>query len=120
MFRIRSSKVFIIVLVIMVFATTAYAFAASNTVPTSNAGEGSAAIGGYTVTSVTYTYSTANPSIITFVDFDIAPAAVKAGVGFNAGTLTDCGALSAGGTHAHCPVNQGVLGATSLRVVASD
>jgi len=120
MFRFRSSKMFIVVLVIMAFATTAYAFAASNTVDASNAGEGSAAIGGYDVTNVTYTYSTANPSMITFVDFDIDPPATKAGVGFNAGTLTDCGALSAGGAHAHCPVSQDVLGATSLRVVASD
>ncbi|CAG0988007.1 hypothetical protein ANAEL_02131 [Anaerolineales bacterium] len=121
MFRLRSSKMFAIVLVIMAFATAAYAFAASNTVPASNAGEGSAAIGGYTVTNVTYTYSTANPSMLTFVDFDIAPAATKAGVSLVTGaTLTDCGALTAGGTHAHCPVNVSVLSADMLRVVASD
>ena len=121
MFRFRSSKMFVLVLVIMAFATAAYAFAASNTVPASNAGEGSAAIGGYTVTNVTYTYSTANPSMLTFVDFDISPAATKAGVSLVTGaTLTDCGALTAGGTHAHCPVNVSVQSADRLRVVASD
>ena len=121
MSHFRSSKMFVIVLVIMMFATVAYAFAASNTVPTSNAGEGSAAIGGYAVTGVTYTYSTANPSMVTFVDFDIAPAATKAGVSLaTGGTLVDCGTLTAGGTHAHCPVSVSVLSADRLRVVASD
>jgi hypothetical protein len=121
MFNFRSSKLFIVAIVIVILATSAYAFAASNTVPASNAGEGSAAIGGYTVTNVTYTYSTANPSMLTFVDFDLAPAASKAGVSLVSGaTLTDCGALTAGGTHAHCPVNVSVLSANTLRVVASN
>ena len=121
MFRFRSSKMFVVVLVIMAFATAAYAFAASNSVPASNAGEGNAAIGGYTVSNVTYTYSTANPSMLTFVDFDISPATTKAGVSLVTGAaLTDCGALTAGGTHAHCPVNVSVQSADRLRVVASD
>jgi len=117
----RSSKMFVLVLVIMAFATAAYAFAANNTVEASNDGEGSKLVGGYDVTNVTYTYSTANPSMITFVDFDISPAATKAGVSLvTGGILTDCGALTAGGTHAHCPVNVSVLDADMLRVVASD
>ena len=123
MFRFRSSKMFIVVLVIMAFATAAYAFAASNTVPTSNAGEGSEVIGGYIVTNVTYTYSTANPSMITTVDFNIAPATTKAGVSLvtNA-TLTNCGSITpiAGGSHVSCAVNVSVLSADRLRVVASD
>lgn len=120
MLRFRSSKMFVIVLVIMAFATAAYAFAASNTVPASNAGEGDAAIGGYAVTNVKYTYSTANPSMITFVDFDISPATSKAGVSLVAGAaLTDCG-LAASTTHVHCPVNVSVVSADRLRVVASD
>ena len=120
MFHFRSSKMFVIVLVIMAFATAAYAFAASNSVPNSNAGEGSKAIGGYNVTNVTYTYSTANPSMITFVDFDISPATSKAGVSLVAGaTLTDCG-LAASTSHVHCPVNVSVFNADMLRVVASD
>jgi hypothetical protein len=122
MFHFRSSKMFVVVLVIMIFATAAYAFAASNSMPlTSNAGEGEVDILGYDVTSVTYTYSTANPSMITFVDFDIDPAAGKAGVSLVDGAvLVDCGALTVGGTHAHCPVNVSVLSADMLRVVASD
>lgn len=121
MFRFRSSKMFVVLLVIMAFATAAYAFAASNTVPASNAGEGSAVIGGYAVTNVTYTYSTANPSMITYVDFDISPATTKASVSLITGaTLADCSTLTAGGTHAHCPVNVSVSSADVLRVVTSD
>ncbi len=121
MFNLRSSKIFVIVLVIIILATSAYAFAASNTVPASNAGEGQGVIGFYTVSAITYTYSTANPSMLTFVDFDIAPSATKAGVSLvSGGTLTDCGALTAGGTHAHCPVSISVLSANMLRVVASN
>ena len=72
MFNFRSSKWFVIVLVVVAFATAAYAFAASNTMPaSSNAGEGEVAIGGYTVSGVTYTYSTANPSQITSVSFTV-------------------------------------------------
>ncbi len=116
----RSSKMFVLVLVIMAFATAAYAFAANNTVEASNAGEGSKVIGGYAVTNITYTYSTANPSMITFVDFDIAPATSKAGVSLVDGDpLTDCG-LAASTGHVHCPVNVSVLDADMLRVVASD
>lgn len=121
MFRFNSSKLFIIALIIMILATSAYAFAANLTITgTANAGEGSTTINGYTVSGVTYTYSTDDPSVISFVDFTISPAATKAGVAFNGGTLTDCGTLTSGGTHAHCPVSQGVFGATSLRIVASD
>jgi len=123
MFRFRSSKLFIVVLVVIILATSAYAFAAALTFDpsmTNNAGEGTSVIGGYVVNNVTYTYSTANPSLITDVEFDIAPAAAKASVGFNAGLLTNC-TLNVAGTHATCTgLSQGVLGAASLRIVASD
>lgn len=126
MFRFRSSKMFVVVLIVMVLATAAYAFAESNTMPaTSHAGEGEVVIGGYVVSNVTYTYDTANPSMLSFVDFDIAPAVTKVGVSLIAGDLlTDCGAASisaiAGGSHVQCPVNVSVLNADMLRVVSSD
>lgn len=125
MFNFRSSKWFVIVLVIMTFATAAYAFAASNTMPaTSNAGEGEVAIGGYTVSGVTYTYSTANPSQITNVSFTVAPAAGKAGVSLvTGGTLQSCTGTGAGPTYTafNCSITGvSVVNANMLRVVASD
>jgi len=111
-------------MVIMMFATAAYAFAASNTMPaTSNAGEGEVVIGGYTVSGVTYTYSTANPSQISSVAFTIAPAAGKASVSLISGvggTLQACVA-GCSGTSWTCGISGvSVLNANMLRVVASD
>jgi hypothetical protein len=111
----RSLKIFAVVLVVMAFATAAYAFASSNTVSSKSANNKHA------VTNVTYTFNSANPSVITYVDFDISPATTKASVSLITGTaLTDCGNLTAGGTHAHCPVNVPVQSADMLRVAASN
>ncbi len=124
MFNFRSSKVFIVVLFVMVFATVAYAFAANINVAPSNAGEGQMAIGGYAVTGVTYTYSTANPSQIATVSFTIAPAATKAGVSLvTGGTLQSCTGTTGTGPYTGFTCNVtgvSVLSADMLRVVASD
>lgn len=121
MSHFRSSKMFVVVMVVMMFATAAYAFAASNTVPVSHAGEGENDILGYSVTGVTYTYSTTNPSMITFVDFNIAPAAIKAGASLVVGGPLQACVLTVGGTHAQCPSGGvSVFDADMLRVVASD
>jgi hypothetical protein len=124
MFNFRSSKLFVIVLVVMILATSAYAFAAGITMPaTSNAGEGEVVIGGYTVSAVTYTYSTADPSMITFVDFDITPAAGKVSVSLVDGTTLQVPACvdGGGGLSWTCAISGvGVLDADELRVVASD
>lgn len=119
MFNLKFHQVFIIVLLVMAFATIAYAFAWNNTFPVDHSGDFT--IGGYSVVNVIYTYSAEDPSIIVFVDFDIYPAARKAGVSLVTGaTLTDCGALTAGGHHAHCLVHVSVYSADMLRLVASD
>jgi hypothetical protein len=62
-------------------AVGAYAFTASNTVPGSNAGAGSGAISGYTVSNVAYTLGTVptNMDAVTFT-LDRAAGTVKAQV----------------------------------------
>jgi len=72
----RSSKIFVVLLV-LIFATAAFAFAATNTMPiVTSAGEGSQTISGYEVDNVDYLLSTAgNPSVITRVDFALSPNA---------------------------------------------
>ena len=71
----RSSK-FLIVLLVLIFATAAFAFAATNTMPTvTSAGEGSQTISGYTVANVDYVLDTAvNPSEINSVGFTLRDA----------------------------------------------
>ena len=67
----RLSKLFFIVLIVLVFATAAFAFAASNTVPASFAGEGSSVTSGYTVSNVVYTLNATTPSNIDSVAFTL-------------------------------------------------
>jgi len=54
-----------------------FAYTASNTVPTSKAGAGSAAISGYTVSAIRYNLNSSNPTRIDSVAFslDSTPAA---------------------------------------------
>ena len=110
----------------LILATAAYGFAASNTVPTTNAGDGSAAISGYTISNVHYTLNATNPANIDSLAFTIAPAVpaggtvqvklVTAGTTFSGCTVTS-------GTNVVCP-SSGTLGVTALaadqlRVIAA-
>ena len=74
----RSSKLFVVVLVVLVFATTAFAFAAANTMPPSTyAGEGSSTTSGYTVSNVVYNLNAGTPSNIDSVTFALNAAATN-------------------------------------------
>ena len=75
MFQFRSSKMFVVVLMVLVFATAAFAFAASNTVPASYAGEGASVTSGYTVTNVAYNLNGTTPSNIDSVTFTLNASA---------------------------------------------
>lgn len=64
----------LLVLVLVVLAATgAYVFTASNTVPGTNAGSGSGVISGYTISSVVYNLNASNPNNIDTTTFTIAP-----------------------------------------------
>ena len=75
MFNFRSSKMFVVVLMVLVFATAAFAFAATNTVPATYAGEGASVTSGYTVSNVAYTLNGTTASNIDSVSFDLNAAA---------------------------------------------
>jgi hypothetical protein len=107
-----------VVPVVAIVAMAAFGFAASNTVDPSNAGDGSAAISGYTVSAVTYTLG-ANPQNLANVKFQLAPAgatSVQASV-TGAAPYTACTGPVAGVWT--CNVTDAVTAATSLRVVAA-
>ena len=64
----------LLVLVLVVLAATgAYVFTASNTVPGTNAGSGSGVISGYTISAVAYNLNASNPNNIDTTTFTIAP-----------------------------------------------
>ncbi len=83
----------LLVLVLVVLAATgAYVFTASNTVPGTNAGSGSGVISGYTISSVAYNLNASNPDNIDTTTFTIAPTSagtVKIQL-VSGGTWYDC------------------------------
>jgi spermidine/putrescine-binding protein len=80
----RPRTIVAVALLTAILAAGAYAFTASNTVPSSNAGAGSGAVSGYTATNVSYTLTAADPTTIDTLTFTVAPTTtsvvkVKAG-----------------------------------------
>lgn len=120
----RNLKLALALLALMVLMVAVYGFAASNTVPTSAAGDGSAAISGYTVTNVHYVLNGTDPSQISSMTFTVAPAipaggAVQVKLITTGTTYTAC--TVATGTNVTCTFTGGVsvLNADQLRVIAA-
>lgn len=116
----KKRRTVLAVLLATIVAAAGFAFAAANTVPASNAGEGAGAIGGFTASAIHYTLDTANPANISGVAFTLAPAVGAGGTvraALNGGGYVNCGGAGASWS---CPVTGGVLGATSLSIVAAD
>jgi len=57
----------------MLIATAAYGFAAANTVPATNAGDGSGAVSGYAASNVVYVLESADPTKLDSVTFTLTP-----------------------------------------------
>ena len=93
MFHSRSSKIVAAVVVALAIGGGAYAFTASNTVPASNAGAGSGAVSGYTVTNLHYSLDSTTPANIDSLTFTISPTVPSTG----SGKVVISAALSTGG-----------------------
>jgi hypothetical protein len=102
-------------------AAGAYAFTASNTVPSSQAGSGSGTITGYTVSAVEYQLNATTPSDIDSVTFTLSANAttVKAKIESASTTYTDC--TVSGGVNATCDFSPDVdiTDADELSVIAT-
>jgi hypothetical protein len=108
MLRFRFSKLFVVLLVILVFVTSAYAFAATNT---SHA---------YDVSNIVYTFDTANPSNLTSVTFDLDNPAATVKVRLATGGILQNCTSATPFIHWSCTLTgTTVTGASSLRVVAT-
>ncbi len=120
----KSSKILFILLFALILSVGAYAFAASNTVPGSVAGDGKGAISGITVTDIHYNISTADPSTISSVVLTTSstvPATVEVQIKLvsTGSTWYTCAAPS--GTTITCTTTGAeVIPADELRVLASD
>lgn len=120
MFFSRTLKIFIIGILAFVFATVVTAFAASNTVPGTNAGDGSGAISGYTVSNIQYNLNAGDPGVIDSVTFDLNASANTVVIELD-GAEYSCSV--SGGTSVTCDTTSGsptVAGASTLRVIAGD
>jgi hypothetical protein len=124
MFIKRSVKFLAIIIVAFAFASVATAYAASNTVPATSAGEGEGTISGYTVSAVHYNLNALNPGNIdsvTFTTDTTVPlgATVKIKL-VNAGsTWYTCSGQ--GSTNISCATaGAGLLSADTLRIVIAD
>lgn len=127
--RIFNARMITLAVLTLVFASVAYGFAAANTVPASNAGDGQNTISGYTVSNVKYTLNTTNPANIDAVSFDLAgsankPATVKAKLETSGSSWYSCTSASTTSPFAYtCATTSPqatALGANELRVVAAD
>jgi hypothetical protein len=76
-FRLFRRRPIVVAVLAIGIASGVYAYAATNTVPTSSAGAGSATISGYTVTNVAYTLNATTPTNLDQVAFTIAPTATS-------------------------------------------
>jgi len=117
----KSSRVLFVTLLLFVLAGATYAFAATNTVLETFAGDGEGEISGYVVSSVTYT---TNGSYITGVSFSLDGAAktVQAAIGTTYDPVdNDLVSCSLSGTTWSCTFPSDyvtIVEAEGLRVVA--
>ena len=120
MFPSRALKISIIVIIVFAIAGVANALAASNTVPDSYEGDGAGTISGYTVSSIQYHLSNANPATIDSVTFNLDAAATDVQIRLS-GSKYDCGATSGVAFDVTCTTTgASSAAATSLQVMAGD
>ena len=122
MFKLLGLKSLIgTVAAVSVVAGGSYAFTASNTVPTTQAGQGTGTVSGYTVSSVAYTLNGSTPTNIDAVTFTISPASattVKAQL-VAAGTWYSCTNTAGAVSCATTSPQMTVATAATLNVVAT-
>ena len=102
-------------------ATGAYAFTATNTVPASNAGSGSGAISGYTVSAIAYTLNATTPSDVDSLTFTLSANATTAKAKIVSGSTTYTACTIAGGVNVTCNFSPdiAITTADSLSVIAT-
>lgn len=100
--KISSARFLVGLVASLAIAGGAYAFTASNTVPTSNVGAGSGAVSGYTVTNLHYGLNATTPSNIDSLTFTVSPSIPSTG----SGKVSVSAALTTGGPNAYtCTTN---------------
>lgn len=117
--NLRSGRRLTVLALFAILAMSAFGFAASNTVPDSNAGDGDGDISGYIITNITYELSDTTIGAVDNVSFDLDVAASDVKVAFNTpATVFDC--TVSGGTSVSCDLTGvAAVDINNLRVVAA-
>ncbi len=67
----RNFKVLLLVLIVLVIAGSAYAFAAANTIPDNNVGSGVSTVSGYVISNIEYNFAAGDPTEVATIEFDL-------------------------------------------------
>lgn len=122
MFRSNTPKFVALFILVLIVMLATYAFAATNTVPDTYAGEGASTTSGYTVTNVVYGLNGTTPSNIDSVTFNLNAAATVVKVRLvTTGSYYSC--TNTSGTTWTCNTTSPqvtVSAANELRVIASN
>lgn len=125
----RTVKLSFLLLAVMVLTMAIYGFAAANTVPASQAGDGNNAVTGYTISNIHYVLNTSTPYNVDQLTFTVSPSVPAGGSVYV--TLTGTNSLNvsqacsiASGTNVTCDfaaasVTLPVVDITDLRVIAA-
>lgn len=70
-----SGRTVIVVFALIILSAFVYGFAAANTVPETGAGDGSGTVSGYTISNVSWSLLSSDPSSLSGVDLDVAATA---------------------------------------------
>ena len=116
----RAIQILLTAFVMVLIASTTYAFAAENTVLPATAGEGASAVSGYDVTNIAYSLNAGDPTRIDIVSFSLNASAgtVRIKLNDSGSTWYNCTALS-GNAWACNTAGAAVTSIGQLRVVAT-
>jgi len=128
---LRTFKTILAVFAIIIVAGSAYAFAAANVVPDTNAGYVASEVSGYTVDSIVYDLNVTDPTLVDAITFDINPTTgtnkaivLQIRTSTTGDWKTDCALVDGSGSEVHvtCSFTSPTLAladVTALDVVAS-
>jgi len=90
--KLVSGKSLTVVFALIILSAFVYGFAAANTVPETGAGDGSGTVSGYTISNVSWSLLSSEPSSLSGVQLDVAATA-------GAGDASDVRITVDGGTN---------------------
>lgn len=122
MYTSKNVWVALAIVVVLIISSAVYSYAATNTVPANQLGEGAGVISGYTVNNLVYSLNATNPSNIDEVSFtlDGSASTVKIKLMAASASYYDC-SINAGTWECDTTIPQAfVVSADELTVIAGE